>query len=549
MATLLVVDDHPANRELLIALLGETGHRVLEAADGAEALESVRAHRPDLVIADVLMPTMDGYELVRQIRSDPRISATPVIFYTAAYHESEVRGLAQSCGVHDVITKPSEPGTILSIVNSALEASPKAPGPVPVEDFDREHLRVVTNKLSQKADELETAVLRLRALVESGRRLTAERDFPPLLERLAAAAREIIGARHALAMTLSGGSRNIQVVRTAGFDQDYQVSLDDLPLNKGVVGRLLAWDSPLRIRQLGPDPIAQKLPAPHNEARSFLGAAICSSNTTYGVLCLSEKLGAPEFSEEDGRIAEALAAQTAVVCENIRQDEELRQYAQQLRTLAATLRHARQQERARVARELHENLGQNLAALESDLVEHARALSFEASSEDLLCKTLRMTDLVGRAMEAARKISGDLRPAVLDEGLVAAIEWEASEFQMRAGIRCILDMPESIALDREESSEIFWIIEEILNNIERHSGADTVRISIQEESDHYLIEAQDDGIGILPQEIASPKSIGLLGMRERAHSIGAALEILGDVGRGTRVRLKVPAAARQAAKR
>ncbi len=91
MATILIVDDRLANREFLVTLLGYAGHRLLQAADGAEALAIVRAEHPDLVIADILMPTMDGYEFVRRIRADPAIAATPVIFYTAHYHEREAR--------------------------------------------------------------------------------------------------------------------------------------------------------------------------------------------------------------------------------------------------------------------------------------------------------------------------------------------------------------------------------------------------------------------------------------------------------------------------
>src|ERR1700726_1669612 len=105
MATILIVDDRPANREYLTTLLGYGGHRLLQAADGAEALATARADHPDLVIADILMPTMDGYEFVRQLRADPAVAATPVIFFTAHYHEQEARALADACGVVHILTK------------------------------------------------------------------------------------------------------------------------------------------------------------------------------------------------------------------------------------------------------------------------------------------------------------------------------------------------------------------------------------------------------------------------------------------------------------
>jgi signal transduction histidine kinase len=161
MATILVVDDDAVNRQFLTALLGYSGHHTLEAADGAEALVQVRAEHPALVIADVLMPTMDGYEFVRRLRSDPDIAQTLVVFYTAAYHEQEGRALAEACGVSHVLCKPSDPEVILGIVSAALGATPPPPPAFAYEEFDREHLRLVTDTLSKKVEELKAANLRL----------------------------------------------------------------------------------------------------------------------------------------------------------------------------------------------------------------------------------------------------------------------------------------------------------------------------------------------------------------------------------------------------
>src|SRR5262249_25664303 len=152
------------------------GHRLIEAADGAEALAAARAERPDLVIADVLMPTMDGYELVRRMRADEALARTPVIFYTAHYHEREAQTLAKSCGGSHVLTKPSDPGAVRRTVGEPLGlAAPPAVAPPP-EDFDRDHLRLLTDKLSTTAEELRRSNLRQAALIEVGLRLASERD-------------------------------------------------------------------------------------------------------------------------------------------------------------------------------------------------------------------------------------------------------------------------------------------------------------------------------------------------------------------------------------
>lgn len=167
MATILIVDDRPTNRDFLVTLLGYAGHRLLEAGDGKEALGLVRAERPDLAIVDIVMPTMDGYEFARQLRADPHIAQTRVIFYTATYLETEARQLAHACGVAYVLAKPSEPEVLLDTVNTALNLSKPAFTPPSSEEFAREHLHLLTNKLSQKVDELEAVNIQLEQRVQT----------------------------------------------------------------------------------------------------------------------------------------------------------------------------------------------------------------------------------------------------------------------------------------------------------------------------------------------------------------------------------------------
>src|SRR4051794_18178986 len=200
MATVLIVDDHPTNRAFLVTLLGYAGHHLHEAADGAEALEAVRVERPDLVIADVLMPTMDGYEFVRRLRADPAIAHTPVVFYTATYLEREAQALARDCGVEHVLVKPAPPDLILRTVAAILARGPIAPapaGPARADSFDRAHMRLLTDKLAIKVDELTSANDRLAALFDLSQRLAAERDPDTLLQICCDSARAIIGAKYA----------------------------------------------------------------------------------------------------------------------------------------------------------------------------------------------------------------------------------------------------------------------------------------------------------------------------------------------------------------
>ncbi len=165
-ATILIVDDKLVNRQYLTTLLAYHGYRLLEAVDGVEALAIVHAARPDLVITDVLMPRMDGYEFVRQLREDAGVGQTPVIFYTAEFHEEKSRRLAQACGVTHVLTKPAEPEVILRAVHSALGHQTATLQQASAEVFDQEHLRLLTDRLAHKVSELENVNLQLKASEE-----------------------------------------------------------------------------------------------------------------------------------------------------------------------------------------------------------------------------------------------------------------------------------------------------------------------------------------------------------------------------------------------
>ncbi len=154
MATILVLDDVETNRTFLRKLLVHHGHRVVEASNGAEGLGVARVEKPDLVIADVLMPKMDGYEFVRALRADKDDAAIPVIFYSAAYREDEIRGLASANGVAHVLPKPSDPGVIVQAVDQTLGSAVSVESDEEVSS-QREHLRLLNEKLLQKIMELD----------------------------------------------------------------------------------------------------------------------------------------------------------------------------------------------------------------------------------------------------------------------------------------------------------------------------------------------------------------------------------------------------------
>ena len=319
MAKVLVVDDHAENRELLIVLLDYAGHESIQAADGSEALAMVATQRPDLVICDILMPTMDGYEFVRRLRADPLISHTRVVFYTATFLEREANNLAESCGVRHVLTKPCEPERILKIIESAL-ASSAQPAEAPVlpetRDFDREHLRLMTDKLVEKAAELQTANQRLSALTELNLQLASERDPYLLLDKFCQGSRELFAARCAVLVAIHTNGTSDKYLASWGMAAEQVSRLGSVPIDRGIFGEVLATREPRRITGPDVDRVALGLAPEFSEVQSGLIAPLVSLQNVYGWIFLIDKVGFESFSESDERLLAIHAAQAGRIYEN-----------------------------------------------------------------------------------------------------------------------------------------------------------------------------------------------------------------------------------------
>ncbi len=330
MATILIVDDRESNRELLTTLLGYRGHRTVEARDGLEGLERARAERPDLIITDILMPTMDGYEFTRRLRADSEVAAVPVVFYSAHYLMQEAHALAAKCGVEYVLAKPAEPEEVLRVVEAALGLAHTAIPAPPVEEFDREHIRVLTDKLSQQAGQVGNLSARLEALIDIGHELNVAQDPSVLLERYCKAAREVIGAVCAAACITDGSGQVARRYCSGGVEPaDPNSHCPSCGLG-GPVAAVLSHEGTRRGRNW-PDQSGMPGCKPEiGPLDSYLVVPILTRSRTYGWLGLGNKLGSGEFSPDDERLLTTLAAQLAVGYENSRLFEELKQRAQQL---------------------------------------------------------------------------------------------------------------------------------------------------------------------------------------------------------------------------
>ena len=234
------------------------------------------------------------------------------------------------------------------------------------------------------------------------------------------------------------------------------------------------------------------------------------------------------------------AALVREIAEHERTGERLRESEENLRALAVRMRSVREDEQIRIAREIHDELGQALTGLKMDLTWLSGKLP--ADEKPLLKKIKSMFRLIDETIRSVRKIASGLRPDLLDEvGLAAAIGWQARDFQLRTGIRCNVTLPpDSDGLDQERSTAVFRIFQEVLTNVARHANATRVDVFMRQDADTLTLEVQDNGRGITAAEMRGSKSLGLLGMRERVLLFSGKLDINGTRGRGTQVTVSLP---------
>ena len=227
-------------------------------------------------------------------------------------------------------------------------------------------------------------------------------------------------------------------------------------------------------------------------------------------------------------------------------EDQLRASREQLRELSRYLESVREEERTRMAREIHDELGQTLTALKIDLSWLARRLPHE--EELLLKKTESMYELVDGAIQTVKRISTELRPWALDDlGLADALEWQTEEFGKRTDIKSKFSAsPEGLVLDRDRSTAVFRICQEALTNIARHAHATRVTASLKKGPRSVSLKIRDNGKGIEESQILDPRAFGLIGMRERARFWGGEVKISGAPGKGTLVALRIPLARREA---
>jgi len=228
-----------------------------------------------------------------------------------------------------------------------------------------------------------------------------------------------------------------------------------------------------------------------------------------------------------------------------RRVEELKKSQEQLRSLSAYLESAREEEKKRIARQIHDELGHALTTLSLDLSWINNRLSNEGDILDIdliKTRTQAMFDLIDSTVQTVQRISSELIPGVLDHlGLAEAIKWQVDKYRNRTGIHYDVNInTDNIELDHNSSITVFRIFQETLINIVRHADATDVKVLLKVNDDTLILKVEDNGKGINPEHITDPESVGLIGIRERARILGGQVKILGVPEKGTEVKVTIP---------
>ena len=624
-ANILVVDDTPANLQLLVSILAEQGYKAQLASNGHTALSLAQTEPPDLILLDIMMPDMDGYEVCEQLKADERTRDVPVIFLSAL-NEVFDKVKAFSIGGVDYIIKPFHIEEVLAHVKTHLalrtaqkqlerkntQLEQQITERMQLEEELRQHRNHLEIQVAERTAELRAANEQLQK--EISERKQAEEERQDSLEKLKIAydqatlyaqelTEEIAKRKQAqarqqqllemeheqwlLAETLRQASAVMS--QTLNYEEVLDLIIEQmelvLPHDRANIMSLqenivyaLRWHGyedaeiethmathtfniaefpslqkmqetcqPLVISMIEDDQESAHTPEA-KWIKSYVGAPICIQNQVIGFLNVNS--ATPNFfKESDAERLQALADLAAVAIQNARLFESISQQSEQLRALTTRLAEVEEVERRQLARELHDQAGQNLTALSLNLrmVHNQISEVGELTKEKIEQLCTRLEDsltLVKETTKRIRNVMDYLRPPTLEEyGLVAALRWYGQEFTSRANIVVAVQGEEpDPRLSASTETALFRIAQEALTNVSRHAQATQVEVKLTVDEAIVRLVIADDGVGFettRPAKRDERQHWGLLNMVERAQAVGGQCRVESAPGEGTRVTVEV----------
>ncbi len=531
MNRVLVVDDEHSIRETFSIFLQRAGFEVLLAEDMSSARRVLAEGGVDTVVTDIVLPGGDGLSLLQEVK---RLALEcPVVLITGQPTiDSATEAVRQ--GAFDYLLKPVKKEPLLRVVARALEYKGLIEGKRVLEQENARYRMHLEELVYERTAQL-------MSLVEA--RLEAEQILRSQQERLA------------LAMEISGAAEfEIRPQEKKIICSARLAELTGYPLEEvlNCYLDLETWH-------------ARVIPEDQQQFREQLEA--CRSgqrddaDLTYSLLRkdgvwrhfrslvrVMERNARGLPLRAVGVTTDVTARKNAEIALQRAHDEleqrvrerttALRQTSEQLRRLAARQDDILEREHKRISREIHDELGQNLTALNIGLTMLDRLGLPEAA----LPRIQGLTKVVEQMLSTVQRISQELRPTHLDDlGLTAALDWLIREFRKNTGIDVQLQLaPEEPRVNSEQAIAIYRMVQEALTNVARHAKAQLVRVRLGILAGHLVVAVKDDGLGIAPEALDSLDAFGLMGMRERVNALGGVLEVSGTPGHGTEVVARIP---------
>lgn len=366
----------------------------------------------------------------------------------------------------------------------------------------------------------------LKAVSDAVLAMAAELSVEDVLQRLVHSARELAGARYA-ALGLPDGEGGFRRFLTSGMNDALVASLGPLPRQHGVLGAMLETQAPYRTRDIHEHPRFRGWwPAGHPDMRSFLGVPIVAPQGVIGAFYLTEKIEAPDFSDEDEELLELLAAHAAIAIENARLYEESRELS-----IVA--------ERNRLALDLHDAVSQKLFGLVLSAESAGTLLERDPAAAHEQIEKLRT--VAQEALDELRSLVFELRPPELEkDGLGGALRKHVEVLRRLQQRQIELEIAGELRADPARDREVLRIAQEALQNALRHADAEHVWLRLLTDDGRLLLEVEDDGVGFEPDAPGlRSRRLGLTSMEERSRRLGGRLEIDSTRGSGTTLRLEV----------
>jgi signal transduction histidine kinase len=367
----------------------------------------------------------------------------------------------------------------------------------------------------------------LEAISDAVLAIAAEREVEPVLRRLVRAARELASARYA-ALGIPDGQGAFAQFITEGMSDELIAAMGPLPRTHGLLGAMLESPDSHRTPDIRRDPRFRGWwPSAHPQMRSFLGVPVVARGEVIAAFYLTDREGAQDFSPDDQRLIEMLAAHAAVAIENAR-------LAERGRELSIV------EERNRLARELHDSVSQKLFGLV--LTAEAAATLLERDSSAAADQVARLLELAQEALTELRELIFELRPPSLEqEGLAATLRKQVEMLRRVHGREIELRIAGAADCAPEAEADVLRVAQEALANALRHAGAERIELRMEARDGRLLVVVADDGAGFDPADPAlRARRLGLTSMEERARALGGTLAVVSRVGEGTTVTLEVP---------